>query len=686
MENSLLYPITSLIFLLSISSISYIIAQKIKFPYTVFLVLVGLLLVPFIDMWYLWFIRWFQLTPDMLFYIFLPILIYESAYNINYKDILKSRFSIFWLSVIGLMISMFAIALGMYFLFPLFGFHLPFLVCLLFWSLISATDTVAVLTLFKSIWAPKRLVTIFEGESLFNDGTALALFFVILWVITEGKHINFQEISLWILTFGSMFVWGILFWLLTGYFFSRIIGKIKNNDSIEIILTMVLAHLTFILAHLIWEHVFIAGFPLQISWVIATTVAAIVMGNYGRYKISPKISRFMERFWWVIAFVANSLVFILLGLIVYDIKIQFFPGFFTILFVTFLLWILSRSLWVILPIWVINFFKLEQPILLDWQKVLAWWAPRGAISFIMILLIPDTLTLSNWWYDFSIKEFLTLLTISMIMLSLFIKVPTIPSLMKKLKLDKLSKLEKIEREHSKIIMFTKNCEKIESSYKRGVISKEEYQKLEENFHNTIETTQKSIQQLQKNEPQIIERYLSIYALGVQKNYLIELLTYNEIDEHNFKHLINRIEHMTKKYIMKEKYILDFDDDYIPNIFEKITDIVWEHNPTDIYVKKRSLRISLWKVLKELKELKKIDFWYEGSVFDDIINRVNIQYKLLRDYSFEASKSFQTIENKLFEKSILKTSEMTISELKHKWVMTDKLYHVLGNRLEEEIQS
>jgi len=68
----------------------------------------------------------------------------------------------------------------MYYIFPLFGFHIPFLVCLLFGSLISATDTVAVLTLFKSVGAPKRLVTIFEGESLFNDGTALALFLVIL--------------------------------------------------------------------------------------------------------------------------------------------------------------------------------------------------------------------------------------------------------------------------------------------------------------------------------------------------------------------------------------------------------------------------------------------------------------------------------------------------------------------------
>ena len=98
-EITLLDSMLSLIFLLSISCFVYIFSKKKNFPYTVMLVLTGLLLIPVIKIYDINFIRNFSLTPDMLFYIFLPILIFESAYNINYKDLLKSKFSILALSV-----------------------------------------------------------------------------------------------------------------------------------------------------------------------------------------------------------------------------------------------------------------------------------------------------------------------------------------------------------------------------------------------------------------------------------------------------------------------------------------------------------------------------------------------------------------------------------------------------------
>lgn len=120
------------------------------------------------------------MTPDILFFVFLPVLIFESAYNMNYRQLMKNWKSITGLAVFGLLLSAVIIAFGLYLILPLFGFQIPFLVCLLFGSLISATDPVAVLSIFKSVGAPRRLTLIFEGESLFNDGTSLALFLVIL--------------------------------------------------------------------------------------------------------------------------------------------------------------------------------------------------------------------------------------------------------------------------------------------------------------------------------------------------------------------------------------------------------------------------------------------------------------------------------------------------------------------------
>lgn len=684
MENSLLNPLLSLIFLLSVSSFIYVLSKKINFPYTVLLVIIWLILVPIIDLGYLWFIREFKLTPDMLFYIFLPILIFESAYNINYKDILKSKYSIFSLSVIWLVLSVLIIASWMYYIFPLFGFEIPFLVCLLYWSLISATDTVAVLTLFKSIWAPKRLITIFEWESLFNDWTSLALFLVILWIITEWTKVDFEVFSNWIATFLSMFIGWILFWFFSWYLFSRIISRIKNNEAVEITLTLILAHLTFILSHIIWENLIINWFTFHISWVIATTVAAIVMWNFWRYKITPKITEFMEKFWWFMAFIANSLVFILLWLIVYDVEIDLFNWFIYLILITFLLWSFARAISIFLPIWVLNLFKKEQNIPNSWQYILAWWAPRWAISFMMILMIPDNLTLPYWTLPFSIKDFLTLITISTIMFTLFVKIPTIWVLIKKLKLNKLTSLEKIEQEQTKIIINLENINRIKWASSRWVITPWEFDKLSNNFNNNILESKKIIKKLLDERPDILKRVISIYALWIQKKYLIELLTYNEIDEKNFKYLLVRIQDKMRKLESWSKQIIDLRDEYNYNIFEKIALLFVKNKKTDTYVRKRSLRISIWRVLKELKEMKKIDFWFDTEVYDEIIWVYNEEYKKLREYNFEVTKDFINIENKLFEKSIIKNSEYTLNDLKNKWIMTDKLYNIFLEKLENKI--
>lgn len=686
MENSLLNPLLSLIFLLSISSFTYIFSKKMNFPYTVSLVIVWLLLVPIINMWYLGFIREFKLTPDLLFYIFLPILIFESAYNINYKDLLKSWYSIFSLSVVWLLFSVIIISTWMYFIFPLFWFNIPFLVCLLYWSLISATDTVAVLTMFKSIWAPKRLVTISEWESLFNDGTSLALFLVILWIIIEKKEINWMVFGEWIATFLSMFFWWILFGFLTWYIFSRIIWRIKNNESVEITLTMILAHLTFILAHVIWENLVINWFTFHISWVIATTVAAIVMWNYWRYKISPKITDYMEKFWWFMAFIANSLVFILLWLIVYDVKIDFFNWFIYLLIISFFLWTIWRAISIFLPISLLNIFRFEKKLPISWQYVLAWWSPRWAISFMMILMIPDNLTLSYWTLPYSIKDFLTLITISTIMLSLFIKVPTIWLLIKKLKLNKLTPLEKIEQEQSKIIMYLENIKRITWAFDRWVITKWEFEELSIKFEAYIMESKKIIIKITDENSDILKRVISIYSLWIQKKYLIELLTYDEIDEKNFKFLLVRIQDKIRKLENWSIKIIDLEDNYKYNLFEKIALKFIKNKKSDTYIRKRSTRICIWKAMNELKIMKKIDFWFDNFVYDEIFSIFDFEYKKLRKYNLEVNKDFINLENKLFERSIIKTSEYTINDLNKKWIMTDKLYNIFMERLEKKINN
>ena len=118
-EASFMNQTLSVLFLLFVSSYAYLFSKKINFPYTVLLVLIGLLLVPLAKIEFFGFIDDFQLTPDILFFVFLPVLLFESAYNINYRHILKSWKTISSLAIFGLLLSAIIVALGLFFVFPL---------------------------------------------------------------------------------------------------------------------------------------------------------------------------------------------------------------------------------------------------------------------------------------------------------------------------------------------------------------------------------------------------------------------------------------------------------------------------------------------------------------------------------------------------------------------------------------
>lgn len=680
MEASLLNSLLSLIFLLSISCWAFVFSKKINFPYTVMLVLLWILLVPLVQIWHLTFIRDFKLTPDMLFFIFLPILIFESAYNMNYKDLLKNAFPVFSLAIVWLIISVLLIASILFFVLGFLWINIPFIVCILFWTIISATDTVAVLSLFKSIWAPKRLISVFEWESLFNDWTAVALYTVILAIIVEASTIDFSTFLEWSLSFLSMFLWWILFWVFTWVLFSKIIAKIKNNESTEITLTMILAHLTFIMAELI-KYIEIFWYTIHVSWVIATAVAGIVMGNYWRYKISPKVEEYMEKFWWFFAFIANSLVFILLWVMLSDIKIDLFNWFIIIALVAIIAETLSRALSVYIPLNIVNSLKVTKKIPLSRQHVFVWASPRWALSIMMLIMIPQNLEIASWNMSYSVNDFLTLVTISTIMFSLFVKVPSVWFLMRKLKLNSLNRLEELELEQAKIIIFLKDIEKLETSFHRWNLRKQEFGELKADFEKQINKAKDNIKAIIKdNKNNLIQRSISLNALWIQKKYLIELLTYNEIDENNFKFLLIRIEDKIRKLETSEDYIVSLEDNYKYNIFEKITNFFRKKTENDSFIRNRSRWITIKKAIKEIRELKKVDFWYETHYFDEIVAIYENFYTNLPKTN-PKDKDLVTLENDLFRKSLFKISETTVTELYNKWLITPKLYDLFIEKLE-----
>ena len=281
--------VLSLFSLLALSSGVFFAAKRFKIPYTVLLVLVGLLIVPIVHIPVLkdvfGFLGELTLTPELLFFIFLPILIFESAFNMNIRRMVDNVWSISLLAIVGLLLSTFIIATLLFFLLPFVGISIPFIVALLFGAIISSTDPVAVLALFKEFGAPKRLTMIFEGESLFNDGTAVALFLVILAVIQQGFD-GSRTIIDGVLMFGGMVIFGIIFGLFMAMLFSRALRFTRSNEFVTVTLLLISAHLVFITSEIINEKGFF-GLDIHLSSIIATTFAALYLGNYSRHTLRP---------------------------------------------------------------------------------------------------------------------------------------------------------------------------------------------------------------------------------------------------------------------------------------------------------------------------------------------------------------------------------------------------------------
>lgn len=678
----------SFFFLLIISSFVYLFSKKINLPYTILLFLVWLLLVPLSKIDVFSWIGWFKLTPEILFFVFLPILVFESAYNIKYKELLKNWITIFSLAVIWLLISTFLIWFLLYYIFNFIWFNIPLWVTILFWALISATDPVAVLSLFKSVWAPRRLSLIFEWESLFNDGTSLAVFLIILSILLEISKWNSFDLWWSILEgsflFLSMVIWWILFGLFMWFLFSKLLWKIKNVQEVEITLTMVLAHVTFLLSEWISYYTEHWGFiHIPISWIIATAIAGLVVWNYWKYKISPKVEEYMDTFWSYFAWLANSLVFILMWLIFANIKVDFL-SFLPLIFLTIFVVIMVRWISIYLPLWILFKLKIEEPVPMNWQHLLSWWSLRWALAIMMVLMIPDNLILPWWNFNFSIKEFLVALVVSSVMFTLIFKALTITPLVKKLKIDKIHSLEQFEYYEWSILAFLKMLAKLDESYKMGYLLKEEYEELKCKYENKLNKILDDMNKFLKNEKSsydLIKRVISLHALWIEKQYLKTLFISNELDENNYRVLLWKIERQKERlelWLSQFKSEGDFSSDE-KNIFEKFMEKSFDKDSIENkYIRNRARIIIINSVISELKKLKNTQFSFDNKYFDDVISIYEkllsiAKYKnngLLKEYK----ATIMWLEVKLSEKTLLKIEESVIKILFKKEIITPKLYY------------
>jgi CPA1 family monovalent cation:H+ antiporter len=231
---------------------------------------------------------------------FLPALLFAGALHVNLDDLKSHKWSIGFLATLGVLFSTLVSATLAYYTFTLFGWHLDFLYCLLFGALISPTDPIAVMGILKTSGAPKPLQTTIIGESLFNDGTAVVLFSIILGVLMIGETPTVGEVS-WL--FVKEAIGGILFGLLLGYV---VYMMIRTVEQYQVVVMLTLA--------LVFAGAALAA-RLHVSAPIVMVVAGLIIGNQGRKQaMSDESRRYVDGFWELIDEILNALLFALIGL------------------------------------------------------------------------------------------------------------------------------------------------------------------------------------------------------------------------------------------------------------------------------------------------------------------------------------------------------------------------------------
>ncbi len=669
-----------------------VLALKLRIPYTVLLVIAGSLLVPLSKIKYFSFITSFQLTPELLFFVFLPMLIFESAYNIKIRNIRDNKIAIGLLAIVGLLVSTLFIGYVGYWSFQFLGFQIPLLVTLLFGAIISATDPVAVLALFKEFGAPHRLTLIFEGESLFNDGTAFAIFLVLLDIISHGYH-GYSTVFQGLFTFCTMIIGGTLFGLFMGFLFSKLIEWVKGHENLEITLTLLVAHFTFLLAEVISKHWVVNGHAIHLSSIIATLVSSMVLGNFGRFKMSSGVEEYMDKFWGYFAFVSNSMVFLLMGLLFTSLTISIHIAWLPILTIILVV-VLARAISIYVSIGIANQFKSEENIPLNWQHLMAWGSLRGSLAVIMVLLIPDDIALVGWPYAFSIKDFIIAITIGSIYFTLLVKANTIGKMVRWLKIDILLPYEQLSYFKSKALIYMDIIHRSKELYENHHISAEQNQKFTEYYQRLYEKICKQCQELNMDSSHVVENMLRIYTLNIQKKELKALFQHDEISENIYKKNLNILETQTER-VEQDSSKLTSLNAYLTNwagvfndFFRKIFFLPErKDDPVELYLYYQTQYLLISKVLDEMYEF---DNSHLSEIFDDpkaIQNVITIYQQLKKVTKQQMEKeieSNQEMLDQLNEQSainLLQTVQTdTLKELHDNDIITNKLHVILNKEL------
>jgi CPA1 family monovalent cation:H+ antiporter len=375
-----------IILLVVLTLIVALVARRLKFPYTLALVLAGLLLGE------VHLFHHFTLDPEVVLFLFLPALLFEGAWNTDVQALRDDWLPIFLLAVPGLLLSLGIIALVVH-----WGAGLPVLLAFLLGAIVSPTDPIAVLGLLRQLGMPKRLNALIEGESLFNDGVGAAVFELVLAAVLLSLHqpseLDGLSPLLVVLKVLDLLGGGLVIGVGVGLLISQFV-RVIEDPLFETTVTFCVAYGVYILATLVGS-----------SGLLAVVGAGLTLGSYGRrIGLTELTQETVDTVWEFISYIANSLLFLLVGIEIGQTQTAF-GGALSTIFWAIIGVLLGRAIMVylFLPLhaafvhWRGNRETTEKhrsdiiPVPPSWYPLILLSGLRGALSLALVLSLQSSI-------------------------------------------------------------------------------------------------------------------------------------------------------------------------------------------------------------------------------------------------------------------------------------------------------
>lgn len=464
MAGDLHATVETMLVLLLVMFVVAVIVQRIRLPYTIALVLAGLF-------GFQSGFRHISLTPDLILTVFLPILLFEGAYNVPARRLWRNIVPVTLLAAPGVLLCMLITAAIVH---AVMG--LPWTIAVLFGALITSTDPIAVVSLFRDLGVPRRLALLVEGESLFNDGASITLFQIVLAIIMTGEFSVGASVVRFLVTVVGALVVGSLI----GYGGSYVL-RVTDNPQLQLLVTVISAYGSYLLAE-----------NLTFSGAIAVVLVGLFFGNYGATAgLSPRSIYALSTTWEFVGFVANSFIFLLIGieLVPYVLVRNWWP-----ILVAFLATLIGRGVVVYL---VVPLLREETKIPFTFGPVLVWGGLRGAVSLALALSVPFTLPGGQ---AFPYREQLQLMAFGVVAASLVLQGLTMKPLIHALGLrGEGASQDAVALVQARLLATGGALLALEREHERGEISGLQYERLSRSYQQEHTNLEQQLQAIQEAE-------------------------------------------------------------------------------------------------------------------------------------------------------------------------------------------